>query len=929
MNFIKNIIKLTVFLTLLTLCNVLKAQTDDKIRAIWIYNVSQYITWLNEDSISNYEIGVYGISRSIFTEVNTLAATRFIKDKPTKAVFIKKLKDIEETTFHIVFVCNDKIEEVEKIYELLEGRNILMITDRDINTSNTMINILPLNEGSKRFEVNEQNLIKHNFVVAKELLYHGGSETELKGLYSITEKELEAKRVALEEQKQVLTEQQQEIERQKEDLVRQMEENEKQKKDIEKQQVLIDTQGEKIEGQKEELNLLVANLEQQQSKLRDNLKILQDQESLIKDKQAEAEVKAAELTVKQDELKTLESEIQNAKSTLTQANEQIETQKYQLYFALAFILLVVTFFIIAFRGYRINKKINSELQKKNAEINRQKDEISNQAHQLEVTNVELEKLSIVASRTQNAVTIMDKNGNFEWVNAGFTRMYGYTLQLITHEKDDNIKNVSASPEIAKIIDSCISNKKNVVYEAENTTRDGVKLWVQTTLTPIMNEENEIVRLVAIDSDISEIKKAEQEIRQQHKMIVEQSKLLEDSNRELEKLSIVASETDNAVLIMDSQGNFEWVNEAYTRMFGYTFDQLTEDISKNIVGHKTNEETKKLIKECIDKKKTVTYQFQTKTKKGNNIWVQTTLTPIIGKNGMVKKLIAIDSEITKLKEAETEIKEKNEELEMQKEKIELQNLQIHSSIRYAQTIQKAILPIEEQMIQHFDSFVIFLPKDIVSGDFYWFAKVENSNKVFVAAVDCTGHGVPGAFMSLIGSRLLNEIINEKNIHSPEEILELVNEGVKKALKQQFTDNNDGMDLCLCSIVNLDNGKNEVIFCGAKRPLFYYKSDEKTIYQTKGDRKSIGGIRSKRNISLFVNQKILFNSGDILYLTTDGFIDQNNPARQRLGTPEFVRILNQIADKPLDYQKQELERHLFVHMKDAEQRDDITVFGIKLR
>ena len=295
--------------------------------------------------------------------------------------------------------------------------------------------------------------------------------------------------------------------------------------------------------------------------------------------------------------------------------------------------------------------------------------------------------------------------------------------------------------------------------------------------------------------------------------------------------------------------------------------------------------------------------------------------------LLKKYIAVDSDITQIKKAEKQILEKNEELLLQKEKIEFQNTQIHSSINYAQTIQSAILPLESEMSKYFSSFTIFLPKDIVSGDFYWFTHIEANNKTFAAAVDCTGHGVPGAFMSMIASRLLNEIVNEKDVYHPKEILELVDAGVIKALRQNETSNNDGLDMCLCSI-GQNSKPNSIIFAGAKRPLFYYNKTTKKIKSVKGTRRSIGGVKKIRNKAKFTNKEISIQKNDILYLTTDGFIDQNNPNRKRLGTERFVGLLNLIKDEELIKQKELLEQKLFSHMKDAEQRDDITVFCIKL-
>jgi len=419
--------------------------------------------------------------------------------------------------------------------------------------------------------------------------------------------------------------------------------------------------------------------------------------------------------------------------------------------------------------------------------------------------------------------------------------------------------------------------------------------------------------------------------------------------ELERLSIVASGTDNAVMIMDEFGNFEWVNESYTRLFGMSLDQLVNNKSKNIIGNNTPEDVKKLILDGISDRKTVSYNLTTSTPSGKSITVQATITPILDENGNIRKLIAIDSDITKIVEAEAEIKrqayeimQKSEELQQINSQLDSQNKHITGSITYARTIQRAIMPAKAEMDNFFDSFLIYKPKDIVSGDFAWFSKIEKSEKSkaysFVAIVDCTGHGVPGAFMSMIGSRLLNEIVNEKQIIDPSEVLELLNIGVQTALRQKDTDNNDGMDVCLCRLENMDTDENLdktkghernilVTFSGAKRPLFYFK-DENEIETIRGDRKSIGGVRSKRSSVNFTNAEIVLKSGDWLYLTTDGIIDQNGIDRKRFGSGRFVEVLTQMRSSQPEEQGKALDSALIEYQDKEEQRDDITVLGIRL-
>lgn len=290
----------------------------------------------------------------------------------------------------------------------------------------------------------------------------------------------------------------------------------------------------------------------------------------------------------------------------------------------------------------------------------------------------------------------------------------------------------------------------------------------------------------------------------------------------------------------------------------------------------------------------------------------------------------------LQEQQEEIRQQSEELATQAEVLQNTNKALEvekehtlGSIRYAKTIQEAILPVQSNINRFFESFVIYMPKDIVSGDFYWFSHVNTNGKnlVFLAAVDCTGHGVPGAFMSMIGSRLFNEIVNERDIYDTAEILRHMNQNTRKALKQNQNENDDGMDVCLCRFEIDNHDKTKVSFAGAKRPLFHWDSISKKMNKIDGQRRSIGGRCLNKSLEYF-NVEFEIEKTDILYLTSDGFIDQNAPNRKRFGTSRLVKLLEEIASLSLHQQKEILDTTLKDYMKDEQQRDDITLLGIRM-
>ncbi|WP_338812388.1 SpoIIE family protein phosphatase [Bernardetia sp. Wsw4-3y2] len=260
-----------------------------------------------------------------------------------------------------------------------------------------------------------------------------------------------------------------------------------------------------------------------------------------------------------------------------------------------------------------------------------------------------------------------------------------------------------------------------------------------------------------------------------------------------------------------------------------------------------------------------------------------------------------------------------------------NQKITDSIRYAQTIQQAILPSEKKIEKPFrlsneDYQIIFRPKDIVSGDFYWTS--QTTDYFFVAAVDCTGHGVPGAFMSMIGNTLLTEIVEIQKIYEPSLILDKFNEQFVEALRQDENANSDGMDVCLCR-VNFDNKKTEIVFAGAKRPLFYTdynENQENKIQRLQGTRKSVGG--KQRNQNNFEQHILLLNKKSRIYLSTDGLPDQNNPQGEKIGTSKLIYLIEQSSHLSIKEQIKEVENELVKHQQNAEQRDDITFIGIEV-
>jgi len=277
------------------------------------------------------------------------------------------------------------------------------------------------------------------------------------------------------------------------------------------------------------------------------------------------------------------------------------------------------------------------------------------------------------------------------------------------------------------------------------------------------------------------------------------------------------------------------------------------------------------------------------------------------------------------ELEQKVKDRTIKIEKQKAEIEEQKKHIMDSIYYARRIQNAILPsfnFIEKHIKHY--FILYMPKDIVSGDFYWVHEVEGL--FMVAAVDCTGHGVPGAFMSIVGFNQLNYAVTDKKARSASTILDELNKGVISTLNENKMDGSikDGMDMSLC-VFNFETAKAE--FAGANNPLYLIRNNELIRY--KGDRFPIGAFEGSKP-QLFINNEIDMLPGDCYYLFSDGYADQfGGPDNKKLRYKKLGEFFLEIHDQPMEAQQEFLRTKLLEWKGDNDQVDDILVIGLKIQ
>jgi PAS domain S-box-containing protein len=558
-------------------------------------------------------------------------------------------------------------------------------------------------------------------------------------------------------------------------------------------------------------------------------------------------------------------------------------------------------------------------------------------HKLESHEVEF--VERIAENIASAILTIKVNENTKKLLRE-TQALAQKLQTQEEELRQNYEELQATQEMVQ--------KKNDLIEEQ-------KIALEKALTE-QTEKSEMLQA------------QEEEMRQNMEELVATQEQMMITQAELDgQLNAINSSTI-CKLEWDLNGFLISANPSFCELMGFTLNEIKGKSYWDFWDRKneTEDEYQKFwnnLREGVLQ----TGTFKRHKKNNDEVWLNAVYSPVLNRKGQTQKIIQLAFDITQskrlleetqsqakilraqekelrqnmeeLKSTQDELNKKNQAIielkeeealnaQIKAKEIESKNQLITSSIQYAQNIQRAILPLQEKISETVnDFFVIYLPKDIVSGDFYWFSHIEN--KRFFAAVDCTGHGVPGAFMSIIGNTLLNEIVNVQQIFETDKILEMLHLGVRTKLRQKENNNYDGMDLAICKIEDIDNKQVKLTFSGAKRPLYYYspKLNGTDLAEIKGDRKSIGGWQQEEHRT-FTKTEVILNKGDLVYLTTDGFADNPNLDRKKFGEKRFKNLVLQNINRNLRQQKKVILAELGLHQQGTEQRDDITVIGIKI-
>jgi serine phosphatase RsbU (regulator of sigma subunit) len=381
-------------------------------------------------------------------------------------------------------------------------------------------------------------------------------------------------------------------------------------------------------------------------------------------------------------------------------------------------------------------------------------------------------------------------------------------------------------------------------------------------------------------------------------------------KKLDDKSSIAISYYNLGMIFRNVKQFEKSNDYMLRyveltdtLFNEDTKQIIHDLSIKYESEKKEQENKLLAKE--NEKKQLSIYFAL-----SGILLVLIILFIIFRNSQIKSRI------------NRELEQKNTIIEEQKMLVEEQHKEITDSIKYAERIQGAILPPDQKWQQILpNSFVLNKPKDILSGDFYWIAETES--QIFVAAADCTGHGVPGALISIVNFNLLNKAVLEKGLTLPSEILDAVNLWLTESLNQTIEESSikDGMDI---SLISIDKKTKQVLFSGANNPLYLFTNNE--LNEIKGDKFPVGAFINEQ-IQHFTTKEIPTKFGDTIYLFSDGFADQfGGEFGKKYKYKQLKEKLFIAKERPIHKQKEFLAQEFRTWKGKYEQTDDVLIIGI---
>lgn len=547
-----------------------------------------------------------------------------------------------------------------------------------------------------------------------------------------------------------------------------------------------------------------------------------------------------------------------------------------------------------------SQEMSNELKEKQEVLRQNAEEMQATQEELQRSNQKLEEQIEEVNRTQKrmqlllenaseVITIYEEDESIRYISPSVETILGYGQKEMIGKSDID----KVNPDHRDIFRDIFRKMKEqpdhrITVQYEYKAKDGSYIWLESTGTNCMS--NPAIHGFILNSrDITERRRAEQEQRMRSKMQA-------------------LSENSPDLITRLEDGHISYINpviESYTGEPPVSF--LNKNAKETALDAHVLESWIKIVEEVNATNGKVATEMDFPSQMGKRV-MQVNAIPEYDESDKLESVLVVSHDITDRKVIELEIQNKNKK--------------ITESINYAKRIQTAILP-NTRLINRAlpDSFILYKPRDVVSGDFPWF--VQTKEDIFIAAVDCTGHGVPGALLSLIGYFLLNDIVRSRKVTEPGKILDLLDEGVTTTLRQdEDSTTKDGMDIALCKI-NMNTG--EVEYAGAHRPLYIMKSG--VMEEVKGNKFPIGGGIFK-NQTNFTNTKITLGKGDSIYFSSDGFPDQfGGPEGRKFGPKKTREIIERVHTLPMKEAVNVFDEQWEGWRGDTKQTDDVLLIGIK--
>ncbi|WP_045113207.1 PAS domain-containing protein [Microscilla marina] len=595
----------------------------------------------------------------------------------------------------------------------------------------------------------------------------------------------------------------------------------------------------------------------------------------------------------------------------------------------------------------LNESLDDKVAQRTQELVDKEKLLQKNLHNLREAQIEQQKLATMIDNSDDMIAMAGFDGKVLYMNRQARKVWGISVDAnVSTLKIDDLELKNAKGKKVSIFNNIFPKvAEQGVWKGEFIQRSvitGEDINIDSKIFTVIDENTQQpICIATIQRDITDRKKSQAKMKA----------AFEESKRSRELIQAVIDATPDWISVKDRNYQYILCNRSFARAFNRTKKQVLgeDDYSLGFPKHLIEGDEAQGIKGFReDDRRVFEYEHFIQNTNDPGIMIHgelrffdTQKLPLFDSTGQVYAVLSIARDFTDRKIFEDKLQSKNVEITQQQQNI-------RASISYAKRIQNALLPHRKHIKESLpDSFILFKPRDIVSGDFYWFAHTEakplyeevssfqgiekvlkgfRNEKIVIAAVDCTGHGVPGAFMSLIGNDILNNAVIQHETTEPDQILTKLNEGVKKSLKQQENaDSRDGMDIALCTI---DLDARTVEFAGAKNPLVYIQNGQ--VNEIKGSKFSIGG-RERGTERTYDKHTIDASEPTTLYIYSDGYQDQfGGPNKQKFMKKRLRELLLEIHQKPMEEQKQILDDTLAQWMKEGNERqiDDVLVIGIRI-